>query len=81
MSVGLFESEVEYLDYDDVVQLHESSLEDFGSLPGIHSNKLEAKLALPMSGFGDFVSYQSIEVKAAAYLSKLGIWPLFICRK
>ncbi|MCY9308890.1 type II toxin-antitoxin system death-on-curing family toxin [Bacillus inaquosorum] len=60
--------EFEYLTLEDVIQLHDSALEEYGGLPGREVGKLEAVLALPMSGFADFERFPTIHEKAAAYL-------------
>lgn len=60
--------EFEYLLVEDVEQMHDSALEDFGGLPGRDKNKLEGILAMPMAGFGDHEEYPTIEQKAAIYL-------------
>lgn len=59
--------EFEYLTVEDVEGLHEDALDSYGGLPGREPGKLEAKLALPMSGFGDFERFPTIEEKAAVY--------------
>ncbi|NRD80859.1 type II toxin-antitoxin system death-on-curing family toxin [Bacillus sp. BRMEA1] len=58
---------IEYLTVEDVVELHDMALRDYGGLPGREKGKLEAKLALPMSGFGDYERFPTIEEKAAIY--------------
>ncbi|WP_100010164.1 type II toxin-antitoxin system death-on-curing family toxin [Lentibacillus sediminis] len=63
--------EVEYLEIDDVIQLHDLALEKYGGLQGVDHSKLEAKLHLPMSGWGSFNRYPSLEEKAAVYLFEL----------
>lgn len=62
---------VEYLEVEDVIELHDQALKDFGGIQGREPGKLEAKLALPMSGFGEFERYPSIKEKAAVYLYEL----------
>ncbi|MFD0051452.1 type II toxin-antitoxin system death-on-curing family toxin [Actinomycetes bacterium NPDC127524] len=58
----------EYLLVEDVEQMHDLALEDYGGLPGREKNKLEGILSMPMGGFGDYEEYPSIEQKAAVYL-------------
>ncbi|ALX50035.1 hypothetical protein AOX59_16480 [Lentibacillus amyloliquefaciens] len=62
---------VEYLELEDVIELHDQALKDFGGIQGREPGKLEAKLALPMSGYGDFERYPSIEEKASVYLYEM----------
>ncbi|TMN22940.1 type II toxin-antitoxin system death-on-curing family toxin [Lentibacillus cibarius] len=69
---------VEYLDLQDVIDLHSLTLERDGGLEGREPGKLEAKLALPMSGYGDFEKYPSIEEKAAVYLYELSSGHCFV---
>ena len=59
--------EFDYLQVEDVEALHDMALRDFGGVPGREKGKLEAKLALPMSGYGDYERYPTIEEKAAVY--------------
>ncbi|MCQ6282669.1 type II toxin-antitoxin system death-on-curing family toxin [Bacillus sp. EB600] len=59
--------EVEYLEVEDVELLHDLALKEYGGLAGREPGKLEGNLALPMSGFGDFERFPSIEEKAAVY--------------
>lgn len=70
--------DVEYLELEDVIELHDQALKDFGGIQGREPGKLEAKLALPMSGFGDFERYPSIEEKAAVYLYELASGHCFL---
>lgn len=69
---------VEYLDLQDVIDLHGLALERDGGVEGREPGKLEAKLALPMSGYGDFEKYPSIEEKAAVYLYELASGHCFV---
>lgn len=62
---------VDYLQLDDVIDLHLQALRDFGGIKGRETGKLEAKLAIPESGYGNFERYPSIEEKAAVYLYEL----------
>ncbi|MDN4524403.1 type II toxin-antitoxin system death-on-curing family toxin [Fictibacillus fluitans] len=59
--------EFEYLTVEDVVDLHDMALRDYGGFPGRDPGNLEAKLAIPMSGFGSYERYPTIEEKAAVY--------------
>lgn len=59
---------VDYLEADDVIQLHDFAIEDYGGLPGVDLNKLEGILAMPMAGFGDYEKYPNLIDKAAVYL-------------
>lgn len=61
------ENEIVYLETEDVIELHDLALKQYGGLPGREPGKLEAKLALPCSGFGDFDRYPTIAEKAAIY--------------
>lgn len=63
--------DIEYLKLDTVILLHDLLLERDGGLQGVEMTKLEAKLALPMSGFGVYERYPKIEEKAALYLYEL----------
>ncbi|WP_338779785.1 type II toxin-antitoxin system death-on-curing family toxin [Metabacillus sp. FJAT-52054] len=56
-----------YLTVEEVVELHDMLVDLYGGLQGREHGKLESKLALPMSGFGDFERFPTIEEKAAAY--------------
>lgn len=60
-------NEIEYLDIKDVEALHDDVLKTYGGIEGRDPGKLEAKLALPYSGFGDYERYPTIEEKAAVY--------------
>jgi len=59
--------DIENLLVEDVILIHEDELELRGGLSGVHLTKLEAKLALPMSGYGGYERFPSIEEKAAVY--------------
>src|SRR5699024_2346669 len=69
---------VQYLEKHHVIEMHEYLIEVIGGVNGVHDSKLEAKLALPMSGFGNFDRYPSIYEKAAAYLYELASGHCFI---
>lgn len=56
-----------YLEVEDVEEIHDMLLERDGGLAGREPGKLESKLALPMSGFGDFERYPTLAEKAAVY--------------
>jgi death on curing protein len=58
--------EIEYLQVEDVEYLHDLAIEEYGGVSGREPGKLEAKLAIPMSGFGDYDHYPTIVEKAAA---------------
>ncbi|MEC0276848.1 type II toxin-antitoxin system death-on-curing family toxin [Peribacillus frigoritolerans] len=59
--------EISYLSVEDVEYLHQLALDLYGGIPGRDIGKLEAKLALPYSGFGDYERYPTIVEKAAVY--------------
>lgn len=61
------EEKIVYLDLEDVEDLHKENLERDGGLPGREPGKLEAKLALPMSGYGGIEFYPTLGEKAAVY--------------
>lgn len=61
-------SDIIYLTEDEVIEYHDQNLDRDGGLQGREPGKLEAVLALPMSGFGDYDRFPSIEEKAAAYV-------------
>ncbi|MGF0347730.1 type II toxin-antitoxin system death-on-curing family toxin [Rhodococcus sp. IEGM1300] len=58
---------IEYLTTENVEDLHDLALERDGGFPGREPGKLESKLALPMSGFGDYERFPTIPEKAAVY--------------
>jgi death-on-curing protein len=62
---------IDYLELEDVIDLHDWALELYGGLQGLEPGKLEAKLALPRSGFSSVERYPTIEAKAACYLYEL----------
>lgn len=62
---------IDYLTNEDVIQIHDELISDYGGIPGVEINKLDAKLAIPKSGFGSTDFYPSIEEKAASYLYEL----------
>lgn len=64
-------TEIDYLDVENVIAIHEWAIEKYGGLQGVHFEKLEAKLALPMAGFGSYENYPTLEEKAAIYLYHL----------
>ncbi|PLR86442.1 type II toxin-antitoxin system death-on-curing family toxin [Bacillus sp. V33-4] len=59
---------IEYLNVEDVEELHDLALAEYGGLPGREKNKLEGILGIPYAGYGDFEKYPSIVEKAAVYL-------------
>ncbi len=59
--------EIIYLSVEDVELIHWSMVELYGGIEGRDVGKLEALLAMPMSGFADFDRYPLIEEKAAIY--------------
>lgn len=59
--------EIDYLTVEDVENLHQLALNLYGGIHGRDIGKLEAKLALPYSGFGDYERYPTIAEKAAVY--------------
>jgi len=69
---------IEYLTIETVEYLHQLVLDKDGGLPGIHRSKLEAKLALPMAGFGDYEHYPTVVEKAAVYLYELATGHCFM---
>ncbi|WP_280771659.1 type II toxin-antitoxin system death-on-curing family toxin [Salipaludibacillus daqingensis] len=60
-------ADVDYLSVEDVEELHALAIEMYGGLPGRDPGNLEAKLALPYSGFGDYERYPTLIEKAAVY--------------
>lgn len=58
--------EFEYLEVEDVEELHQLALDMWNGLPGRPPGKLEAKLAIPYPKFG-FDKYPSVYEKAAVY--------------
>lgn len=66
-----FDNDFIYLTVENVKFLHDLTLEEFGGIQGIELGKLEAKLALPVTGFGDYEHYPTLEEKAAVYLFEL----------
>ena len=67
-----------YLEVEDVEDLHDMAVELYGGLPGRVIGKLVAKLALPMSGFGEYNRFPSIYEKAAVYHYELASGHAFI---
>lgn len=61
------ENEIIYLETEDVEELHDLALKDYGGSPGREPGKLEGKLAIPYSGFGEYERYPTIAEKAAVY--------------
>lgn len=59
--------EFEYLLVEDVEELHDLALRDYGGIPGRSPGKLEAKLALPYAEYGGVLFYPTIVEKAAVY--------------
>lgn len=59
--------EIEYLQVEDVEELHELAIEMYGGTRGREKGKLEGMLGLPMSGFGDYERFPSIFEKGAVY--------------
>ncbi|WP_397569059.1 type II toxin-antitoxin system death-on-curing family toxin [Schlesneria sp. T3-172] len=56
-----------YLTADEVVELHNLSISEFGGIAGIRDeNLLHSAIAMPSSGFGRVEFYPSIELKAAS---------------
>lgn len=55
--------EFDYLQIEDVIELHDMALRDFGGLPGVDIGNLEAKLALPMSVMVDLKDFQLLKKK------------------
>ena len=56
-----------YLTLEDVIALHDQALQAHGGEPGIHNlGQLEAALAQPHMGFGDFERFSTLVEKAAA---------------
>lgn len=61
-----------YLSVDDVIALHENTLQHEGGLPGLRSLPLlESAVAMPMQQFGGVDLHATIFDKAAAYLFHL----------
>jgi len=60
--------EVEYLEVEDVIDLHDLALERYGGIQGREKNKLEGLLSIPMAGFQGYEKYPTILDKAAVYL-------------
>ena len=62
-------AEFRYFTIEDVLRLHELSIEQFGGSPGVRDQGLlEAAIAMPQSAFGGEELHSEIESKAAAYL-------------
>ncbi|MEN1967722.1 type II toxin-antitoxin system death-on-curing family toxin [Lentibacillus sp. N15] len=70
--------DVEYLTIGGVERIHDLVLDRDGGIRGRHPGKLEAKLALPMSGFGDYERFPTIAEKAAAYLYEFAVGHCFM---
>lgn len=61
-----------YLSVDDVIALHEDTLQHEGGLPGLRSLPLlESAVAMPMQQFGGVDLHETIFDKAAAYMFHL----------
>jgi death on curing protein len=59
---------IDYLDSQDIIDLHELALERYGGLTGIDKGCVEAKAHLPQEGFGDYEYYPDLITKATVYL-------------
>ncbi|MBT2700882.1 MULTISPECIES: type II toxin-antitoxin system death-on-curing family toxin [unclassified Bacillus (in: firmicutes)] len=58
----------EYLTYEDIIDIHDLALERYGGLQGYDKGCIEAKVAMPQEGFGDFEYYPRLFQKAAVYM-------------
>jgi death-on-curing protein len=59
----------EFLDIEDVLELHQLSLEQYGGGSGVRDmGLLESALAQPRSAFGDQYAHEGLFAMAAAYL-------------
>ncbi|MEK1828944.1 type II toxin-antitoxin system death-on-curing family toxin [Priestia megaterium] len=59
---------IEYLTVEHLEYLHDMVIERDGGINGRPPHKLEGILGMPMTGFGEFDKYPTIEEKAAVYL-------------
>jgi death-on-curing protein len=58
----------EFLDIDDVLEIHERQLERFGGTPGIRDlGLLESAVAMPQASFGGQFVHEDLLAMAAAY--------------
>lgn len=61
-----------FLDVDDILRIHQRSIEKFGGSFGTRSlDLLESAVSMPSSGFGDTLFHESIYEMAAAYIFHL----------
>ena len=62
------DAEIEFLDVEDVLEIHQTQLSFFGGLDGVRSMvALEAAVAVPQSSFGGEHLHADIYEMAAAY--------------
>jgi death-on-curing protein len=62
----------DFLTVDDVLELHQVALEQFGGSDGLRdAGLLESAVAMPQAGFGDQFLHETIPAMAAAYLYHL----------
>jgi len=59
---------IEYLTFDDLTDIHDIALERYGGLQGYDKGCIEAKIAMPQQGFGEFEYYPRLFQKAAVYM-------------
>lgn len=62
----------DFLTFDDVLELHQVALEQFGGSEGLRdAGLLESAIAMPQAGLGDHFLHETIPSMAAAYLYHL----------
>jgi len=60
------------IDYDEVIDIHQVLLKEFGGSEGIRdANALKSALERPFTGFGETMFYPSLEEKAGAILESI----------
>ncbi|KQY83740.1 hypothetical protein ASD24_29475 [Paenibacillus sp. Root52] len=69
---------IQGLTYDDIIDIHDTSLELYNGLPGINEPGLIAFIAeKPFQGFGDEEYYPGLFLKAAVYMEAFATHQLF----
>ncbi len=69
----------EFLDVDDVIEIHELQLSEFGGLSGIRDGQLlDSALAQPMASFGGQFLHEDLFAMASAYLFHIVMNHVFV---